>query len=150
MLRKIILSAIAVLLAVTISACGQENAPVPDSARGGSPPADENAGGGTTDGDADHGNTGGDAADGAAQQQVQALYRQNCATCHGAELRGRVNLERVGARLSAEQIASMIANGGRGMPAFGGRLTAEEINALAWLAAHKQLGIGARSASRPQ
>jgi cytochrome c551 len=48
------------------------------------------------------------------------------------------NLQKVGARLTKEQIAAKITNGGGGMPALGKALSAEEINAVAeWLAQKK-------------
>ncbi|UUZ90906.1 cytochrome c [Paenibacillus sp. P25] len=74
-----------------------------------------------------------------ASEQVQALYKQTCISCHGGNLEGRVgpatNLQKVGTKLSKEQIAKQIANGGGGMPAFGTKLKPEEVEALAaWLA----------------
>lgn len=77
-----------------------------------------------------------------ASEQVQALYKQTCISCHGGNLEGRVgpatNLQKVGTKLSKEQIAKQIANGGGGMPAFGTKLKPEEVEALAaWLAEKK-------------
>jgi cytochrome c551 len=74
-----------------------------------------------------------------ATEQVQSLYKQSCLSCHGNTLEGRVgpktNLQQVGKRMSKEQITKQIASGGNGMPGFGTKLTAEEIQALAeWLA----------------
>jgi cytochrome c551 len=75
-----------------------------------------------------------------ASEQVQSLYKQNCLSCHGNSLEGRVgpktNIQQAGKRLSKEQITKQIAGGGNGMPGFGTKLTPEEVQALAeWLAA---------------
>lgn len=77
-----------------------------------------------------------------ADEQVQALYKNTCLSCHGANLEGRVgpstNLQHVGGRLTQEQIAKQITNGGGGMPGFGAKLKPDEVAALAaWLAATK-------------
>ncbi len=76
-----------------------------------------------------------------APGETAALYRSRCLSCHGSELQGRVgnetDLRQVGARLSADDIASQIRDGSEDglMPAFGGQLSEEEIAALAgWLA----------------
>lgn len=79
---------------------------------------------------------------GAVSADVNAIYKQNCLSCHGEDLGGQIpgntNLQKVGSRLSREEIYNRIHNGGNGMPAFNGRLSEEEINALAdWLAAKK-------------
>jgi cytochrome c551 len=71
---------------------------------------------------------------------AQAVYKQNCVTCHGVNLEGGVgpNLQKVGARLNVDQITARITNGGGGMPPFKGTLKDNEINALAvWLATNK-------------
>ena len=78
----------------------------------------------------------------AASANADAIYKQNCLSCHGEDLSGQIpgntNLQTVGSRLSREEIYNRIHNGGNGMPAFNGRLSEEEINALAdWLAAKK-------------
>ena len=78
------------------------------------------------------------AAPAAAQTQAQALYQRNCAACHGAERQGTG----LGPPLSTRtyrygggrgDLARIIRNGiaSQGMPAFGGTLSAEEIDALA-------------------
>jgi cytochrome c551 len=62
--------------------------------------------------------------------EVAALFADNCAGCHaagggggsGPDIRGEDSLERVKAQ---------IENGGDGMPAFSGRLTPGQIDALA-------------------
>jgi cytochrome c551 len=77
-----------------------------------------------------------------ASEQVQSLYKQNCLSCHGAGLEGKIgpktNLQQIGGRLIKEQIAKQITSGGNGMPAFGTKLKPEETQALAdWLATKK-------------
>lgn len=71
---------------------------------------------------------------------VESLYKSSCLACHGANLEGGAGpeLNKVGARLSKEQIAAKIENGGVGMPAFKGTLANDQIAALSdWLAAKK-------------
>lgn len=67
---------------------------------------------------------------------VPVAYRQNCISCHGNELQGRSgpSLKTVGSRLTEEQLAELIQDGKGGMPAYGKRLSEEEISSLAvWL-----------------
>jgi cytochrome c551 len=74
---------------------------------------------------------------------VVALYQKNnCVSCHGSELQGRMgeatNLQKVGARMTKEQIVKQIRDGSSGMPPFGSQLSPEEIDKLAeWLAGKK-------------
>lgn len=80
------------------------------------------------------------AANGTSSASAEAIYKQNCASCHGANLEGRLggnsNLQKVGAKLSKEQISNKIMNGGGGMIAYKNRLKDNEVAALAdWLAA---------------
>jgi glucose/arabinose dehydrogenase len=74
----------------------------------------------------------------AAQTPAATLYQRNCASCHGAERQGTG----LGPPLSTQayryggaraDLARIISNGivSRGMPAFGGVLSAGEIDALA-------------------
>ena len=83
---------------------------------------------------------GADIANGNAQ--IETLYKNNCLSCHGANLEGLVgpttNLQKVGERLSKEQIVNQITNGNKNMMGFKGKLTDEEIDILAsWLAEKK-------------
>jgi cytochrome c551 len=76
----------------------------------------------------------------ASSVNAEAVYQQQCIACHAADLHGGVgpNLQNVGSRMSADNIAAKISAGGGGMTAFKGVLTDPEIHALAdWLAAKK-------------
>ena len=71
---------------------------------------------------------------------AEATYKAQCVGCHAADMSGGVgpNLQKVGAKLTAEQISTQIHNGGGGMPAYKGTLTEDQITALTdWLAAKK-------------
>ncbi|GIP34758.1 cytochrome c [Paenibacillus sp. J2TS4] len=73
---------------------------------------------------------------------AEALYKQHCLACHGANLEGKLggntNLTKVGGKLSKEQIVTKIENGGNGMTAFKNTLNSDQINALAdWLSTKK-------------
>lgn len=77
-----------------------------------------------------------------AAGSAEALYKQRCLSCHGDQLQGRIgpttNLTQIGGKLSREQIAKQIENGGSGMPGFKNTLNETEIGTLAdWLAAKK-------------
>ena len=75
---------------------------------------------------------------GSDHQQAKEIYKENCIRCHANDLSGLVgaesDLRKVGERLTSQQIADIITNGGDIMPSFKDRLQAEEIEALAeWL-----------------
>ncbi|MCU6711719.1 cytochrome c [Paenibacillus sp. J5C_2022] len=72
--------------------------------------------------------------------EAEAVYKQNCVGCHAVDLAGKAgpNLQKVGAKLTTEQIHTRISNGGGGMPAYKDQLSKDEIDALTnWLAAKK-------------
>ncbi|GAA4718138.1 YqzM family protein [Brevibacillus fulvus] len=69
----------------------------------------------------------------------EAVFKANCASCHGQNLEGVVgpNLTKVGSKYNAEQIMDIIKNGKGGMPP-GVLKKQPEIQAVAeWLAEHK-------------
>lgn len=75
-------------------------------------------------------------------EEVVTLYKNNCMQCHGNEMQGMMgpesNLQKIGSKLTKEEIANTIENGGKLMPAQGGRLEKEEIEKIAdWLASKK-------------
>ncbi|EFM11993.1 cytochrome c class I [Paenibacillus curdlanolyticus YK9] len=70
------------------------------------------------------------------------LYNTSCISCHASDLSGKVgpesDLRSVGKRMSKDQIANQITNGGDIMPSFKNKLSAAEIAALSeWLAARQ-------------
>lgn len=70
----------------------------------------------------------------------ESIFKQNCISCHGADLQGRVgpNLQKIGSTLTEEQIAEIVQKGKGGMPGFSKHLDQEQIDALAaWLAQKK-------------
>jgi quinoprotein glucose dehydrogenase len=64
------------------------------------------------------------------EDRGKVLYRANCQGCHQADRRGNppkvAALADIGARLTPEQMASVIRNGQRAMPAFA-KLSADEV-----------------------
>jgi len=119
----------AVLLIATMAACGGNSNGSTNTGND----ASNNAGG------TNAGGTGGDVQ----TADAEAIYKQNCVSCHGTDLKGvmggKTNLTQVGARLSRDEIAQTINNGrSSGMPAFQNRLSEEEVAALAdWLSTKK-------------
>nr|WP_275589187.1 cytochrome c [Paenibacillus sacheonensis] len=79
---------------------------------------------------------------GAGASDTPQVFRSNCISCHGTDLKGRMgdstNLTKVGNRMSKAQIAAQIKQGGGGMPPFSGKLQDSQIEELAaWLSAKK-------------
>lgn len=77
---------------------------------------------------------------GAQKLEVPTVYQNNCLSCHGNQLQGRTgpNLQKVGSKLNEEQILKLIREGKGGMPAYGNRLSEDELTSLAsWLAQQK-------------
>jgi mono/diheme cytochrome c family protein len=75
-----------------------------------------------------------------ADSSAAKLYAQSCSGCHGDSLQGRSGpkLFGIGERLDQAAIEDRIKKGGRGMPAFEGRLEQAQIQELAaWLAKQK-------------
>ena len=75
------------------------------------------------------------AAPGFAQTSLtaDAVYQKHCAKCHGKNAEGRhfggPSLQTT--QLSLSDVEAMIANGKKRMPAFKGKLSDEQISALA-------------------
>ncbi|NQX66191.1 cytochrome c [Paenibacillus alba] len=117
--KKVVI--LALLLVSSLTACGKSNStPSPSSSSSAAPTATSS--GATTKVDA------------------QAVFKANCVSCHGANLEGMVgpSLQKVGGKLTKEQIVTTITNGKGAMPSFKGTLSADDVNALsAWLADKK-------------
>ena len=82
----------------------------------------------------------GESAGSSTQPEGEKITMQSCATCHGGNLQGMGNnpdLNKVGSRLTEEEILNIILNGtGKGMPA--GLIKGEDAEkAAAWLAEQK-------------
>ncbi|SDN08699.1 cytochrome c550 [Sediminibacillus halophilus] len=75
----------------------------------------------------------------AASDDPEAIFQNNCASCHGGDLSGGAgpNLQEVGGRYSKDEIHEIIMNGtDGGMPA--GLVSDSEADLLAqWLSEHK-------------
>ncbi|MBA2939035.1 cytochrome c [Paenibacillus sp. CGMCC 1.16610] len=68
----------------------------------------------------------------------ELLYKKSCIACHGNNLEGGVGpkLQKIGSKLSVDQIKNQIINGRGGMPA--GILKGDDAQKVAvWLAEHK-------------
>ncbi|MEN1970509.1 cytochrome c550 [Lentibacillus sp. N15] len=75
---------------------------------------------------------------GETSDDPEAIFKDNCATCHGDDLSGAMgpNLQEVGGRHSEEEIHDIIMNGKGQMPQ--GLVPEEQADALAkWLAEKK-------------
>lgn len=76
-------------------------------------------------------------------EDAVAVYKQRCMQCHGDEMQGLMgaqsNLQKVGERLSKEDIVNTVKNGGNRMPALGKSLDEADIEKVAeWLAARNK------------
>lgn len=72
--------------------------------------------------------------------EIPEIYKQNCLSCHGNQLQGRVgpDLQTVGSRLTEDELMQLIHDGKGGMPAFGKQLSEDEIASIAaWLSDQK-------------
>ncbi len=90
-------------------------------------------------GDEEDTSSNGDTGSNTASVDAEAVYAQNCAACHGANLEGMSGpaLTDVGARLSAEEIEGIIRNGKGAMPANVIQDDDEITAVSAWLAEKK-------------
>jgi cytochrome c551 len=74
--------------------------------------------------------------------ETVALYKSQCLSCHGADLKGRMgpatDIHDAGSRLAKERITAQIENGGELMPPFKDKLTPAQIEDLTrWLLEQK-------------
>lgn len=76
-----------------------------------------------------------------AEKTAMKLYKNNCMSCHGNDLSGRVGpgLQQVGSKMTEEKLIEIITVGANGMPGYEKVLSAEEIGQLAkWLSEKKE------------
>ncbi|WJQ80961.1 c-type cytochrome [Brevibacillus brevis] len=76
-----------------------------------------------------------------AEKTAMQLYKNNCMSCHGNDLSGRVGpgLQQVGSKMAEEKLIEIIMVGANGMPGYEKVLSAEEIGQLAkWLSEKKE------------
>jgi cytochrome c551 len=136
-MNKLAVLLLGLILVLPMSACNRNNNGAPDA----NPPASSPAASPGAPAASPSGSpVGSPGASPSGSVDAQAIYKQNCIACHAADLRGGVgpNLQKVGARMSADQIAAKITAGGGGMTAFKGVLTDAQIHSLAdWLSTHK-------------
>jgi mono/diheme cytochrome c family protein len=123
------LALLTVLLMILLAACGGGEKQQPETGGETTPPAQQEE------------QTGEQPQEEGDFSEAQAIFKNQCVSCHGADLQGTMpntNLTQVGSRLSQEEIAQVITNGRNIMPSFEGKLSEEEIDMLAaWLATKK-------------
>ena len=123
------LALLTALLMILLAACGGGEEQQPETGGETTPPAQQEE------------QTGEQTQEEGDFSEAQAIFQNQCVSCHGADLQGTMantNLTQVGSRLSQEEIAQVITNGRNIMPSFKGKLSEEEINLLAeWLATKK-------------
>lgn len=72
------------------------------------------------------------AAGGGSSSEIAGFVKQNCATCHGADLKGMVGPKLAGISLSEDEIVNVLKNGKNGrMPA--GLATGKEAEVAKYL-----------------
>ncbi|MBA2175581.1 cytochrome c [Halobacillus locisalis] len=134
------LSAMFLVLILVLGACG---------GGGGDEEPAENEDSGMEEGmDEENGDTGGDSGDMEGSEEggdtvdaeaAEAVYQNNCASCHGGDMGGGVGpaLQEVGSKYSADEIVDIIKNGKGQMPAQG-QVSDEDAQLVAsWLATMK-------------
>lgn len=131
-MRKVGFLLVLSAILIALSACGgsKDNGNASPAPTQSQTPAESQA-------PADTGAAGGGAVN---AEEAQSVYQSNCMACHAADLSGGMGpgLKDIGARMSQDQIAGIIANGQGRMPAFSGRLSDDQVNNLAaWLATQK-------------
>ncbi|MCU6793103.1 MULTISPECIES: cytochrome c [Paenibacillus] len=73
-------------------------------------------------------------------QAAETIYKQSCIACHGTDLEGKMgpNLQKIGGKMTDQQLFKLVQNGRGGMPAFKSSLKDEDIaNVARWLAEKK-------------
>lgn len=80
-----------------------------------------------------------DNASGGASVDAEAVIQDSCVSCHGGNLEGAGGpaIDKIGAKLSADEIQEIIENGKGGMPAISA-LSKEEAGAVASYLADKK------------
>jgi cytochrome c551 len=140
-MNKLAVVLLGLILVLSMSACNRNNNGAPDANPPASSPAASPGAPAASPGGSPSGSpVGSPGASPSGSVDAQAIYKQNCIACHAADLRGGVgpNLQKVGARMSADQIAAKITAGGGGMTPFKGVLTDAQIHTLAnWLSTQK-------------
>lgn len=118
-MKKTMLFVGALVLAIVVTACG---------GNGGG----DNAGEGSSSGG------GGEETSNVDASAAKDVFKSNCASCHGENLKGKSgpSLEKVGSSMSKDDILKQIKNGGGGMP--GGLIKGDKAdNVAGWLANKK-------------
>ena len=72
-----------------------------------------------------------DSAGGTASSAGKSVFDQQCANCHGAKGQMVPGWRATVQKMSLAQVEQSIRKGGRGMPAFSGTLSDEQIKAVA-------------------
>jgi cytochrome c553 len=89
------------------------------------PPTAAGGGAGT-----EHGGQGGQEATEGDAAAGEAVFAANCSGCHGAQGTGGNGGPDLSSVTDFERVTTQVTNGGGGMPAFGDRLSAEQIQAV--------------------
>ncbi len=69
--------------------------------------------------------------DGGGSVSGGSVFAANCAACHGSSGQGGVGPALAGRSLSASAVTSIVGSGRGAMPSFSGRLTSEQVQAVA-------------------
>jgi cytochrome c551 len=74
------------------------------------------------------------------QIDVHAIYKQNCAGCHGEQLQGvsGPSLKQVGAKYSTAELEKIILEGSQSMPGFKDKLDSSQVVRLVTMLANEK------------